>query len=134
MRWSLLSLLVLGIAAAGCVMEYPLNIKQKWDMKPLEMRVYEHSGMHNQKKITVTVTSKPSDADIAVALVLKEDLEAAKKAMREGGDPPKYLPPSTIEGKTEFKPIIAAGQGFGVIVRNKSSDDPVSVELTITSK
>jgi hypothetical protein len=133
-RVSTLPAIVFGLlGVAGCNMEYPVNEKFNWTMKPGEVKWYTNeTGTSSQKNINVTMKPQPSDGNIAVGIVLAEDFEASKEAMKKGGEPPKYLGLHPGGGPVDMTFVTMAKQPFTVILHNRH-DETISVELKVSS-
>jgi len=130
-----LVLLAGACAAAGCSMDPAVNVKYKWTLKPGEMKWYtEETEPQGKRKVNVSMEPFPKDANVAVAIIFKEDLEEAKNAMKKGDEPPKSLRSHGGGGPVKFEPVILApGKGFAVIVRN-GVDEGAEVQLKIEAK
>lgn len=135
-RGSFASLAFLGfLGVAGCQLEHNIDVKQKWTLKPNDVAWYNNdTGTNQQRKVKVTVKVHPPGSSVAVAVVLKDDFEASKEAMKKGGEPPKYLASHPGGDRIEFEDIVInAKTPFTVIAVNRS-DDTVEAELKIKSK
>ena len=128
---SVLMLLLVGLA--GCSLEYPIDLKFKWELKRGEMKWADNSGPNKNRKINVTATTSPSGNEIIVAAVLVDDLEATKEQMRKGGEPPKYLAYHPGGAKVDLEFVIAAKTPFVVVVKN-IAEESTEVDLQLKSK
>jgi hypothetical protein len=128
---------VLGmLAAAGCNLEHNVDEKKKFDMKPNDVAWYNlDSGTAKQKKFNVIMKATPPGCTVAVAVVLKEDFDSAKDAMKKNAEPPRYLECHKDGADfVEFKNIVIKEKTpFTVILVNRS-DESVTAELKVKGK
>jgi len=135
-RGSVAVLAFLGFwGIAGCQLEHNIDHKQKWTLKPNDVAWYNNdTGTAVQRKVKVMLKAFPSGSNVAAAVVLKDDFEASKEAMKKGGEPPKYLASHPGGDRIEFDDIVINPKTpFTVIVLNRS-DETVDVELKVKSK
>jgi hypothetical protein len=123
------------ISLAGCSWDPPINVTKKENLKRGQLYWFvEESDPSSQRRINVTMEPFPKDAEVAVALVYKQDLDKAKEALKKGEEPPAYLRSHVGGGAVKFEPtIIKKGQPFAVVVFNKGEDSAEMV-LKITAK
>jgi hypothetical protein len=132
----LLCLLVVGLGSTvGCSFDPPINRTDKWSLGKGDMKFYvEETEPGSQRKVNISMDPTPKDANVAVALVWKEDFDAAKAAMKKGDEPPQHLRYHPGGGAVKFEPtVLAKGKSFAVIVKN-SVDEPVDIVLKISAK
>ena len=123
----------LGIA--GCQFEHNIDVKQKWTLKPNGIAWYNNdSGFNQKRRVKVTLQAFPSGTSVAVGVVLKDDFEASKDAMKKGGEPPKYFASHAGGDNIQFEEfVIDAHTPFTVIAINRS-DETVEAELKVKSR
>lgn len=135
-RWLTLCLLMGGfVFTAGCSWDPPVNVTKKENLKPGQLWWYvEESDPSGQRRINISMEPFPKDAEVAVALVYKEDLDKTKAALKKGEEPPSYLRSHVGGGSVKFEPtIIKKGQPFAVVVFNKGEESAEMV-LKISAK
>jgi hypothetical protein len=108
------------------------ELKYKWEVQPGALKWVELNGF-SQRKINVTMKASPAGSEVAVAAILKNDLDACKDAMKKGNEPPRYLESHAGADKVVFNFALLPNTPFTVILRNPT-DETVTVELTIAAK
>jgi hypothetical protein len=132
----LLGVALLGLLGiAGCQFEQNIDHKQKWTLKPNQPAFYHNdTGTNQKRKIKVSVKAFPSGSSVAAAVVLKDDFEASKDAMKKGGEPPKYFASHAGGDNIQFEEFtIDPHTPFSVILLNRS-DETVEVEMKVKSR
>jgi hypothetical protein len=135
-RGSFLGVALFGfLGIAGCNLEHNVDVKQKWTMKPNGIAWYNNdTGTNQKRKVKVSLKAFPSGCSVAVAVVLKDDFEASKEAMKKGGEPPKYFASHAGGDNIQFEEfVIDAHTPFTVIAINRS-DETVEAELKVKSR
>jgi len=129
-RLFFLGLFPLLLLVAGCTFQSPIEITEKENLEPGKMKWWRTDGVTSVTKIKVNVKTESGIAFDA-ALIYEEHLDAARKALKSGQEPPTQL--ASRMGGEEFEATVnlEPGKPFVVIVRNPSTQDacPVKVEV-----
>jgi len=109
---------------SGCSFDEPMSFKETKELKPSEMFFKGATAMTGKQKIMVTVTKKGAPIDVAV--VLSEQLEAAKQAMVKGDDLDELKPLGLFMGMDRpdcaLPVTVPPNKGYFVIIRNPSKE------------
>jgi hypothetical protein len=125
-----------SLGIAGCQFEKNIDDTKKWTLKPTQPIAYYHNdtGTNQKRKIKITMKAFPSGSSVAVAAVLKDDFEAAKDAMKKGGEPPKYFASHAGGDNIQFEEFTIDGHTPFSVILLLRSDETVEVELKVKSR
>jgi hypothetical protein len=126
-------LLCTFVTMSGCSFDEAMSFQEKKELKPGEMFYKGATAMSGKQKIKVSVVSK--GAPVSVAVVLSEQLEAAKQALLKGEDLEAMKPLGLFENTklAELPVVVPPNKGYFVIVYNpsKEREDYAQVSLDV---